>query len=247
MKDDTKDFEMQCEKEIQAMVNDKELRKKSFDYLNLTAEYNYSYHFKWMGMPIIQCPQDVVAMQELVFDIKPDFIIETGVARGGSIVFYASMLELLNIKGKVISIDIDIREHNRRRIEGHPMYKNICLVEGSSIDSGVIAKVDEIIKENNLKKGLVVLDSLHTHTHVLEELRLYSKYVEKGSYLVVFDTVVEYLTEKNIGDRPWGKGDNPKTAVDEFLKENDRFVVDEHIESKLLITNCPSGYLKCVK
>ena len=248
MKDDTKDFELQCEKEIFAMMQDKKLMNKSLEYLNMTAEYNYSYHFKWMGLPIIQYPQDIISMQEIIFEVKPDFIIETGVARGGSIVFYASMLELFcEGNKKVIGIDIDIREHNRRKIENHAMYKNICLIEGSSINNGVIAQVDAIIEKNNLKKGLVVLDSLHTHAHVLEELRLYSKYVKKGSYLVVFDTAIEYVTPQNFNNRPWAKGNNPKTAVDAFLKENNRFAVDENIENKLLITTCPSGYLRCVK
>jgi cephalosporin hydroxylase len=249
MKDDTKAFELQCEKKILEMVQDKQLRKESFDYMNAVSLYNYSYHFKWMGLPIIQYPQDIIAMQELIFALKPDFIIETGVARGGSLVFYSSMLELLggDNNKKVIGVDIDIREHNRKRLESHPMYKNICLVEGSSIDSEVIAEIDRIISENNLKKGIVVLDSMHSHAHVLDELRLYNKYVEKDSYLVVFDTVVEYMPEDSFPDRPWGVGDNPMTAVEAFLKENDRFVIDEAIESKLLITVAPKGYLKCVK
>jgi cephalosporin hydroxylase len=247
MKDDIIAFEKQCDNEIQAMVDDSDLRETSLDYLNRVAKHNYAYHFKWMGMPIIQFPQDIIAMQELIFQIKPDYIIETGIARGGSLVFYASMLELLGNRGKVIGVDIDIRNHNKKRIESHPMNKNITLIQGSSTDNDVIAQIDEVIAANNFTKGLVVLDSLHTHAHVLEELRLYNKYVGKGSYLVAFDTVIEYLTEENIGKKPWGKGDNPFTAVYEFLKENDRFIIDEAIESKLLVTVCPSGFLKCIK
>lgn len=246
MKDDTGKFNNKCQNEIQNMIKDKKLRSESFDFLNKIERYKYSYHFKWMGMPIIQFPQDIIAMQELVFEIKPDFIIETGVARGGSLIFYSSMLELIS-GGKVIGIDIDIREHNRIRIENHPMNKNICLIEGSSTADYVISQIDEIISKNNLKKGLVVLDSMHSHSHTLDELRRYNKYVRKGSYLVVFDTVIEYLNDENIGDRPWGKGDNPMTAVFEFIKENDRFMIDEKLESKLLITVCPNGFLKCIK
>ena len=249
MSDDIKDFELQCTNEIKAMKQDSTLREKSIDYLNRVGEHKYSYHFKWMGLPIIQFPQDIVAMQEIIWDIKPDFIVETGVARGGSIVFYASMLELLHGERnkKVIGIDIGIRAHNRKRIENHAMYKNICLIEGSSTDSDVIVQIDEIIAKHGLKKGLVILDSMHTHDHVLHELRCYNKYVNKDSYLVVFDTVIEYMPEESIGNRPWGKGNSPKTAVDVFLKENDRFIIDEDIDSKLLITTNPSGYLRCVK
>ena len=246
MSDDIKKFDLQCSEEIQKMKSDKALRSQSFDYMNKISEFNYSYHFKWLGMPIIQFPQDIVAMQELLFETRPDFVVETGIARGGSLVFYSSMLEILG-GGKVIGVDIDIRAHNRERIESHPMSKNICLIEGSSTDVDVIAQINEIIAANNLQKGLVVLDSLHTHEHTLNELRLYSEFVKSGSYLVVFDTVIEYLNDDNIGDRPWRKGNSPMTAVHEFLSENDRFIIDEAIESKLLITTCPSGFLKCVK
>jgi len=246
MIDDTMDFERQCNNEIQLMKKDLKLRKESLNYLNKVENYKYSYHFKWMGLPIIQYPQDIIAMQELIYLIKPDFIIETGVARGGSLIFYSSMLELLG-GGKVLGVDIDIREHNRKKIENHQMNKNIILIEGSSTDENVIKQIDTIISENNLQKGLVVLDSLHTHKHVLEELRLYCKYVKKGSYLIAFDTIIEHFSEDNITNRPWSRGNSPKTAVYEFLKENERFIIDEEIESKLLLTVCPSGYLKCIK
>lgn len=224
--------------------NENLLKAKDF-FLDETIKSKYSYNFNWMGIPIIQYPQDIVAMQELIWEIKPDLIIETGVAHGGSIIFYASMLELLGGDRKVIGIDIGIREHNRKRMEEHPMFKRIKLIEGSSTDEDTINQVKEIVK--NYKKILVCLDSMHTHDHVLKELELYSSFVTKDSYLVVFDTIIEDLPDELWRDRPWGKGNNPKTAVFEFLKNNNKFIIDKDIENKLLITVAPSGYLKKIK
>lgn len=184
-------------------------------------------------------------MQEIIWNVKPDLIIETGIAHGGSLIFYASMLELLGGDGKVLGIDIDIREHNRREIEKHPMFKRITMIEGSSVDKTVVETVRKYAQGK--KRVLVCLDSLHTHDHVLQELEAYSSLVTIGSYCVVFDTIVEDLPDEFSADRPWGKGNNPKTAIWEFLKQNDRFVIDKKIENKLLITVAPNGYLKCVK
>lgn len=216
---------------------------KSFVYESISPKY--SYNFTWLGRPIIQYPQDMIALQEIIWHVKPDLIIETGIAHGGSLIFYASMLELLGNNGEVLGIDIDIREHNREEIEKHPMYKRINMIEGSSIDKEIAEQVCDFAKEKN--RVLVLLDSKHTHDHVLKELQLYSPLVTKGSYLVVFDTVIEDMPDDFFSDRPWGKGNNPKTAVCEFLKTNDRFVVDKEIENKLLITVAPEGYLKCVR
>jgi cephalosporin hydroxylase len=198
-----------------------------------------------MGRPIIQFPQDIVAMQEIIWQIKPRLIIETGIAHGGSLIFYASMLELVGNDGFVLGIDIDIRQHNRLEIEKHPMHKRIKMIEGSSTDQDVIAKVYEIAEGKT--PVLVALDSMHTHDHVARELQAYSPLVTKDSYLVVFDTVVEDMPLDFFQDRPWGKGNNPKTAVWDFLKGNDRFEIDREIPSKLLITVAPDGYLKCIK
>lgn len=210
-----------------------------------TIAAKYSYNFSWLGRPIIQYPQDIMAMQELIWQVKPDLIIETGIAHGGSLIFYASMLELLGGDGELIGIDLDIREHNRIEIEKHPMYKRIEMLEGSSTDPEIIDSVKELAKGK--KSVMVVLDSNHTHEHVLEELRLYSPFVTVGSYCVVFDTIVEDLPDDFFSDRPWGKGNNPKTAVHEFLKENDSFEIDDNVENKLLITVAPDGYLKRIK
>lgn len=210
-----------------------------------SCRHKYSYNFSWMGRPIIQFPQDIIAMQEIIWQVKPDLIVETGIAHGGSLIFYASMLELIGEGGKILGIDVDIRQHNRVEIEKHPMFKRITMIEGSSIDEEIAKQVFDFAKGNS--RVLVVLDSNHTHDHVLKELQLYSPLVTKDSYLVVFDTVVEDMPEDFFSDRPWGKGNNPKTAVWEFLKTNKRFEIDKDIEAKLLITVAPDGYLKCVE
>jgi len=230
---------------IGAMTDDPQVKTLAVDFLRETAKYKYSHNFTWLGRPIIQFPQDIVAMQEIVWALKPQLIIETGIAHGGSLVFYASMLELIGGDGQVLGIDIDIREHNRREIEQHPMFKRITMIEGSSVDEPVVRQVCEFAAGKS--PVLLALDSNHTHEHVLKELQLYSPLVTKGSYLVVFDTIIEDMPEDFFPDRPWGKGNNPKTAVREFLETNDRFVVDKEIESKLLITVAPEGYLRCVR
>lgn len=238
-------FEEEKKALIQQAGQDIQVKDLSIKWINATAKHKYSYNFSWLGRPIIQYPQDMIAMQEIIWKVNPDLIIETGVAHGGSLIFYASLLELMGGDGRVVGIDIDIREHNRKEIENHPMYKRIDLLEGSSTDEHIVDKVKDLCR--NKQRVLVSLDSNHTHEHVLAELQLYSPFVTKGSYLVVFDTVVEDMPEDFFPDRPWGKGDNPKTAVWEFLKTNKRFVIDKEMEHKLMITVAPDGYLKCVE
>ena len=207
--------------------------------------HEYSYHFRWLGVPIIQYPQDIVALQEIIWRVQPDAIVETGIARGGSLIFSASMLELLGGDREVVGVDIDIRHHNRIAIETHPLAKRISMIEGSSVDKEVVDAVRR--KVEGRERVLVILDSNHTHDHVLKELRLYSPLVTAGSYLIVFDTVVEQMPDEFWGDRPWGKGDNPLTAVHAFLEETDRFEIDSEIHTKLQITVAPDGYLRCVR
>lgn len=238
-------FKQDRQANISQMAQDTNIRARTLQWICDTARYKYTYHFEWMGRPIIQFPQDMFAMQELIWKIKPQLIIETGIAHGGSLIFYASMLELLENEGMVLGIDIDIRAHNKVEIEKHPMFKRITMVEGSSTDEEVISQVYEAAKGKN--PILVALDSMHTHLHVLKELHAYSPLVTKDSYLVVFDTIVEDMPEDMFPDRPWGKGNNPKTAVWDFLKTNDRFELDKEIENKLLITVAPDGYLRCIK
>ncbi len=227
---------------IAANKTDVQLQKGTAAFMKEIVRTQYIYNFSWLGRPVIQIPQDLFAMQEIIWAIKPDFIIETGIAHGGSLVFQASMLELTG-KGKVIGIDIDIRQHNRIEIERHPLYHRIVMIKGSSTSDEVVNQVRSIIK--GAKCVMVTLDSNHTHEHVLRELELYTPFVSVGSYCIVFDTAVEDLSrEIPITDRPWGPGNNPKTAVWEFLKNNDRFVIDKYIEAKILLTAAPDGYLK---
>ncbi|HEY4798923.1 MAG TPA: cephalosporin hydroxylase family protein [Bacteroidia bacterium] len=243
--DELKKFEEDKKSCVAAIGQSKELKELGLKFMLDTAANKYSYNFSWMGRPIIAFPQDMIAMQEIIWEVKPDLIIETGVAHGGSIVYYASLLQLIGGDGLVVGIDIDIRKHNRDLIEAHPMFKRMRLIEGSSISAGVIDQVKQIASTR--KKVMVCLDSNHTHAHVLQELSLYAPLTSKGSYCVVFDTVVEDIPSDYEWNRPWGKGNNPKTAVWEFLKSHPEFEVDSSIHNKLLITVAPDGYLKRVK
>jgi cephalosporin hydroxylase len=228
-----------------AMAADPHLRDLTDRWLAETCKHQYSYNFTWLGLPIIQYPQDVLAMQEVIWKVQPDLIIETGIARGGSLVFYASLLQLLGGTGRVVGIDIDIRAHNRLAIESHPLAARITMVQGSSVDEGVVAQARAMAAGK--QRVLVVLDSLHTHDHVLEELRRYSPLVTRGSYLVVFDTVIEQMPRGSFPDRRWDRGNNPLTAVRQFLKESPQFEIDSEISAKLLVTVAPDGFLRCIK
>lgn len=250
MSDPIKDFETQRDASIARQGQDAEVKALGLQFLLDTAKYHYSYQYEWLGRPIIQFPQDMIAMQQLVWQIQPDLIIETGIAHGGSLIYYASLLELVAQCGGpadayVLGIDIDIREHNRVAIETHPMSKRIHMLQGSSIDPDMVAKVKNIAAP--LKRVMVLLDSNHTHEHVLQELRAYAPLVSHGSYCVVFDTVIEDMPEDAFPDRPWGKGDNPKTAVLQYIDESGDFEVDKQIDSKLLISVAPQGYLRKVR
>lgn len=238
-------FDEERQENIRKLGIDKQLQKESKKWIEKVSRYKYSYNFTWMGRPIIQFPQDIIAIQEIIWKVKPDLIIETGIARGGSLVFYASMLELIGENGKVVGIDIDIWENNRKEIEKHSMYKRITMLQGSSIADDIVNHVYEHAKGR--KRILLLLDSNHTHEHVLKEMQVYSPLVTNGSYMVVCDTIIEDMPKDFFPDRTWGKRNNPKTAVKEFLQNNDRFVIDNEIENKLLITEHPNGYLKCIK
>jgi len=238
-------FREQVASNIKDLQQDGRLRETSRDWIRDTAPYQYSYNFTWMGRPIIQFPQDMLAVQEIVWSVKPALIIETGIAHGGSLILSASLLELLGGEGRVLGIDVEIRPHNRAAIQQHPMFHRIDLVEGSSVDPRTLDKVR--CAAAGKSPILVMLDSNHTHSHVLEELRLYSPLVTVDSYLIVFDTVIEDMPPNFFPDRPWGIGNNPRTAVREFLRDNADFVVDEEMEAKLLITTAPGGYLRRIK
>ena len=250
-------FEHEVKQNIAELRNDEGLRTKSLDWMSDITQKRYAYNFKWLGRPIIQVPQDMVAIQELIWKIRPDLVIETGIAHGGSLILSASMLALLDYcdavesgqalnlratRRRVLGIDIDIRAHNREAIEAHPMAHRIDMLQGSSIAPEIIAEVRQ--RAQGHERVLVILDSNHTHEHVLAELEAYAPLVSPGSYCVVFDTVIEDLPAGMYPDRPWDVGDNPKTAVHEFLSRNSDFVVDEDIEAKLMITVAPGGYLR---
>ncbi|MEZ4444201.1 MAG: cephalosporin hydroxylase family protein [Polyangiaceae bacterium] len=234
-------FAEERRQDVRAQARDAALRDVSQRFLRDSCAYHYSYNFSWMGRPIIQYPADVLAMQEIVWATKPDLIIETGIAHGGSLVFYASLLALLGGEGRVVGVDVDIRAHNRAALDAHPMRSRIDMMEGSSIDPTII---EEIHRRAAGKRVMVALDSNHTHEHVLAELRAYAPLVSPGAYLVVFDTSIEDMPAEMYPARPWGPGNNPRTAVRQFLAESADFEVDQALEDKLLITVCPGGYLR---
>lgn len=242
-------FKREGEQEIQAMGGDKALRAATRDWVNKANARKYSYHFEWMGRPIIQYPQDIVAMQELIWQVQPDLIIETGIAHGGSLIFSASMLELNVACGgpkdaEVLGVDIDIRPHNQQAILAHPMSKRITMLQGSSVAPEIVEQVHA--KASGKQRVLISLDSNHTHEHVLAELKAYAPLTSVGSYCIVFDTVIEDMPVEMFPDRPWGPGNNPKTALWAYLKDHPEFQIDRQIDNKLMISVAPDGYLKRV-
>jgi cephalosporin hydroxylase len=239
--DDTKTFLQERKKRINGYTKNTRLQDSADRFLLESLREQYSYNFNWLGLPIFQYPQDIVALQEIIWKTKPDVIVETGIARGGSLLLYASLLEMTHNNGIIIGIDIDIRRHNREKIVSHPLFHRIRLIEGSSIAEDTIATVKTFTEGK--KKVMVSLDSNHTHEHVLKELQLYTPLVSKGCYCVIFDTVIEKMDAGSFLDRPWDKGNNPKTATEQFLRENNKFKIDQEIEAKLLITAAPGGYL----
>ena len=265
-------FEDEVKNRIEANSHNSDLRNIVDDFIRLSTALKYSYNFSWLGRPIIQYPQDIVAMQELIWQVKPDLIIETGIAHGGSLILSASMLAMIDYcesveLGKtldhkaslrrVLGLDIDIRAHNRSAIETHPLAHKIDMIQGSSVAPDIIAQVHEHAK--GYKRIIVCLDANHSHEHVLAELEAYAPLVSKESYCVVFDTIIEDMPDDMFPDRPWGKGNNPKTAVREYLrrlKEEGRkafdgaplhFEIDKMLENKLLITVAPDGYLRRIR
>lgn len=253
MNDPIEEFKQEVTENIEKIRKNETLCDLSGKWMSEAGFVKYSYVFKWMGRPIIQYPQDIVAMQEIIWDVKPDLIIETGIAHGGSLIYYASLMQLLGGEGHVLGIDIDIREHNRKEIENHPMFQRITMFEGSSIDDEIVNKVHNFAK--NYQKVLVVLDSCHTAEHVYQECIKYSDLVKEGSYLVVMDTVADaiykdYEKMDNLPEhliRDWGDNNGPMAGMQCFLDENSRFECDNEICDKLLITAAPKGYLKCIK
>ena len=251
------DFRKEVEDRISKNKSNVQLIDSANAFMLASTQPQYSYNFSFLGRPVIQYPQDMVAIQELIWKVKPDLIIETGIAHGGSLIMSAAMLSLLDLcdaieagklidpslsRRKVLGIDIDIRSHNRTAIETHPMASRIQMIEGSSIEPSIIEQVRLVARD--YQRVLVCLDSNHTHEHVLAELRAYASFTSIGSYCVVFDTIVEDLPSDMYPNRSWGPGNNPKTAVREFLKDHGEFQIDDDLEKKLLITVAPEGFLR---
>ena len=253
----TEQFQEEVHANIEGISRDGDMRDLSRLWLRDTLKHRYTYNFAWLGRPIIQYPQDMIAMQELIWRVRPDLVIETGIAHGGSLILSASMLALLDYcdaveagpvldpgapRRRVVGVDIEIRDHNRRAIEAHPMAGRIQMLQGSSIAPEIVAEVRKAADGSACV--LVCLDSNHTHEHVLAELQAYAPLVTPGSYCVVFDTVIEDMPGNAFVGRPWSKGNNPKTAVWEFLRDNEQFEIDKRIDHKLLISVAPDGYLR---
>ena len=243
-------FDKEVTDRLAGNAQDKPLQAAAHEFLETSIAAKYSYNFSWLGRPVIQYPQDIVAMQELIWRVQPDLIIETGIAHGGSLIFSASMLELNAACGgpkdaRVLGVDIDIRPHNRKAIEEHPMFRRIDMIQGSSIAPEIVAQVHG--QAAGQQRVMVCLDSNHTHDHALAELRAYASLTSVGSYCVVFDTVIEDLSATLSGERPWGPGNNPKTAMWAYLKDNPQFEIDHATDHKLLISAAPQGYLKRMK
>ena len=251
------EFEIEVQDRLKQASDNRALVNAAKSFISSSIESQYSYNWFWLGRPIIQYPQDMCAMQELVFRTKPDVIVETGIAHGGSLLLSASLLAMLDLcdatasgelldpskpKRKVIGVDIDIRAHNRVAIDAHPLANRITMIEGSSIDPVIVDRVSAELVGS--KTVLVCLDSNHTHDHVFAELQYYAPMVSVGSYCVVFDTLIEDLPDEMFSDRPWGPGNNPKTAVWKYLETHDEFEIDKAVQNKLMVTVAPDGYLK---
>lgn len=239
-------FKKERAEDVEAMAKDQELQRKSLDWMLHADKYKYTYNFTWLGRPIIKFPSDIVAIQQIVWDVKPDLIIETGIAHGGSLILSASLLELIGGAGKVLGIDVDIRAHNRREIEAHPLARRIRMIEGSSVAEEVVEQARA--EAAQASRVMVFLDSLHTHDHVTKELACYAPLVSVGSYLVLPDTFIEYFPKGYYAhNRPWDVGNNPMTALRAFMKDNEDFAVDRSLCDKLMITEAFDGYLRRVR
>jgi cephalosporin hydroxylase len=241
--DDRAEFEEMKRAAAAEMSQDLDLNRRALDVWIDADRYSYSYEWTWLGVPIIQIPPDIVATQEIIWACRPQLIVETGIARGGSAILSSSILELIG-DGRVLAIDIDIRAHNREAIEAHPLSRRIDLIEGSSVDPAVVAKV--AARASAVERVMVILDSNHTHQHVLAELEAYAPMVTPGQFLIVADTVIEHIPVQTHRPRPWAPGNSPATALDDYAARFSRFEVDPYVNAKLLMTSSPGGYLRCV-
>lgn len=239
------EFESLREESAQTMATDRKLRRDALRVLVQADHYRWIHQTNWLGEPILNLPQDMFAIQEIIFKTRPRFIIEVGVAWGGSLLFYSTLMEILGGE-RIIGVDIYIPDDLKGRLASYvKLFERLTLINGSSIEQDTVGQIKSII--GDCREVMVFLDSYHTHDHVLKELRLYSPFVGEGFYLICGDTIIEDMPEQKHRSRPWGPGNNPKTALDQFFKENDRFDVDKVLENKLLFTCNPGGYLVCIK
>lgn len=249
MSDESERFESERRQNVMRAGADLPFRQLSRRWQREASRYNYVFNFSWLGRPIVQLPPDIIAIQELIWAIRPNLIIETGIAHGGSLVFSASMLELNAACGgpsdaQVLGIDIDIRPHNREAIEAHPLFRRISMIEGSSVAHSVIDEVRR--RAQGRERVLVFLDSNHTHDHVLAELEAYAPLVSVGSYCIVFDTAIEEMPTEMFADRPWGPGNSPGSAASEYLRKHPEFEIDRMMDGRVMISVAPNGYLRRV-
>jgi cephalosporin hydroxylase len=242
--DDRAEFEAEKRADAARLAADGEVQRLNRELTTAADRHNFFYQWTWLGLPVIQTPTDIVILQEIVWNAKPEIIVETGVARGGSMILAASLLEMVGA-GQVIGIDIDIRAHNRSAIEAHPLAKRVTLIEGSSTEPQTVARVEKEI--GSAERVMVILDSHHSHAHVRAELDAYAPLVSRDQYLVVADTIIEELPEQTHRPRPWGPGDNPRTALEDFLKSTDAFEPDAYIGARQLLASSPGGYLRRVR
>jgi len=228
------------------LYSEEAFREISRLWVNIGWALKYSYTFTWLGQPLLQLPEDVLRIQEVVYRIKPDVIIETGVAHGGSLILYASLCKLMG-KGRVVGVDIEIRPHNRAAIQSHFLSPYITLIEGSSIDPSIVSQVSETLKPG--ETVMVMLDSCHTKDHVLNELNAYGPLVTPGSYIVATEGIMEQLTgaPRSQPDRPWN---NPRQAALEFVSSHPQFIIEEPTfpfnegAVKQRVTYWPDAYLR---
>ncbi len=241
--DPVTEFLAERKADIERMRTDEELRELSLKWMLHADKYKYTYNFSWMGRPIIKFPSDMVAQQEVMWRTRPDLVIETGIAHGGSVVFSASMQQMMQIpNAEVVAVDIDIRKHNRELIEAHPMARHITMYEGDSTSDEMIAKVKRHLEGK--KSVMVILDSSHTEEHVFRELERYGDFVTPGNYLILPDTFIEFFPKGYYANRPWDVGNNPYTAMRRFLEMQNDFTIDREVGGKLMICEGIDGYLR---
>lgn len=233
------DFSNWREGELQKQMGSESFSKISHEWMQQAVDHKYSYQFDWLGVPIIQMPSDLVVFQQIIFETRPDLIIETGVARGGSLVFWASMLDLCGIDGRVIGVDIEVREHAKNAISNSKYSNIIDVIVGSSIDNKIIDSVRNVVSKH--QRIMVVLDSNHTHEHVLGELNAYAEFVSPGCSLLVLDTVIDDLIP--YPERSWGPGSSPKSAVIDYMKSHSAdFKKLSKFEAISKLTVAPHGF-----